>query len=115
MITTTYILVITTLVLLMAAGVVAFRSRIGAIGLIAAAVATGATSAVCGYMALEDGVSPAAYKAVEKAAAEDPEVDAAAQWALEDNRITPSEFGQIAEVYSDKTGRDLKDLVQKEK
>ena len=98
--------------LLVAAGVAATRDRTLALGLVAAALVSGVTAAVATAMALSGGIGPKGYHAVREAAARDPEVDAVAQWVLADNVITPSEYGQVADAYRDRTGRELNDLAK---
>ena len=107
MITLTYVLLVLTAMLVVAAGITAFRDRVWAMGLVAAALVGGIATAIVAAMALNGSLPPRAYEAVAKAASEDVEVDAASQWALTDNVITPSEYGQIAEIYREKTGREL--------
>lgn len=112
MFTLTYIMVVATALLLVGAGVAAFRSRTVALMLIGSAILTGIASAVLSAVTLSGGVGPKGYTAVRRAAAADVEVDATAQWALADNTITPSEYGQIADIYREKTGRELNDLAK---
>jgi hypothetical protein len=112
MFTFTYVMVATTAVLLVAAAIVAFRNRTVALGIIAAAILAGIASAVLSAMSLNSDIGKKGYRAVREAAAQDAEVDATAQWALTDNKITPSEYGQIADVYRERTGREINDLAK---
>jgi hypothetical protein len=107
-----YICIALTGVLIIGAGVAATRDRTLALGVIVAALVTGITAAVTTAIALGGGIGPKGYRAVREAAAQDPEVDAVAQWVLADNMITPAEYGQVADTYRDKTGRELNDLAR---
>lgn len=110
MITTTYILLAITGLLVIAAIAMAFRDRLIAACIAGGAILCGVGSYVTASQALNARLPQAAYRAVQRAAATDPEVDAVAQFMLQDNVITAAEYGQIAEVYRDKTGKELNDL-----
>lgn len=112
MTTIAYVLIAATALLLVAAGVAALRSRMMAFAVLGAAIACGMAAAGVAYSALDREVPKAAYAAVRQAAAEDAEVDAIAQWILEDGVITPSEYGQVAETYRDRTGKDMNALIK---
>ena len=112
MFTLTYALVALTAVLLVGAAAAAFRSRNAALVTVAMALIAGVAAAVTSAIALGEDVGPKAHKAVSRAAEMDVEVDAVAQWMLTDNVITPSEYGQIAEVYRERTGRELGELAK---
>ena len=109
MTTFAYVLIAATALLLLGSGVAAFRSRLAAFALLGCAVACGIAAAGVAFSALDREIPPTAYAAVRQAAAEDAEVDAVAQWVLADNVITPAEYGQVAEAYRDRTGRELTD------
>lgn len=115
MITLTYVLLFLGAALVIAAGAMVARNRLAAFALLACAVMTGVAVIVTSSFAVSAHLPPSAYRAVRDAAAQDGEVDAAAQWALSDNEITPSEYGEIAQIYRERTGRELNDLVRKER
>lgn len=107
-----YLLLAVSAGLIATAGVVAFRSRTSALVILAFAFAAGVGAGVCALMALNRTLPPKAYRAVRQAATEDVEVDAAVDWVLTDNVLTPSEYGQVAQTYREKTGRELNDLAK---
>ena len=107
-----YLLLAVSAGLITTAGVVAFRSRTSALVILAFAFAAGVGAGICALMALNRTLPPKAYRAVRQAATEDVEVDAAVDWVLTDNVLTPSEYGQVAQTYREKTGRELNDLAK---
>lgn len=107
-----YILLIVAAALIVAAVAVAFRSRFGALVLLALACAAGVSAGVAALIELNRDLPPRAHQAAMRAAGENVEVDAAVRWALADGVLTPSEYGQIAQIYREKTGRELNDLAR---
>lgn len=104
----TYLLMSLTGIVLLAAIAAGFRSRIWALSLLAVAMIIGIGTAIVASVSLGGPISSRAYAQVRIASQRDPGTDAAAQWALGDNVITPDEYGQIAALYKDKTGDDMR-------
>ena len=109
----TYVLMALTGLLVAGGIALAFRDRTRAFMVMGAALVVGLLAGLSSHFALNEKLPPRAYDAVRKAATADGEVDAAAQTALADNVITPAEFAEIAQIYHEKTGKNLADLVDR--
>lgn len=85
----------------------AVGERTQAFGLVVAGVACAILGATLSWRAIGGEVNARGYARVKAAASRSSEADAMAQWALEDNRITLSEYAVIADAYRRQTGRDI--------
>lgn len=115
MIIFSYIFIFLTGAMILGSLGVVLWSRTMAIWLLAGAVLCGTISFVITSFALTRAVPRTAYADVRKAGEIDPEIDAAVQWVLEDRELTPAEYGQIAQIYREKTGKELVDIAKDRK
>lgn len=112
MITASYVLLTLTALLVIGAVGFVFRNKLISMFLICFAILTGSGAFIFANRAMNDEISKETYKALEQAALEDEEVDVVFQLFNEDKVITAVEYGEIASVYREKTGKEINEKIK---